>query len=488
MSYNWYEKHRLARSGFLYILMKSLIDVVRPFILPFLIFIVSSKRWVNGSSQYEILLLLIPAVIFIFTVIRYFTYRFYISDQSFIVESGLLSKKKINIPLHKISAIHIEQKLLHKPFNVAMLKIETAGSSKTEVNIPAIEWDKATRLKSTLLNQSESEITTTVSDEWGIISLSNTDILRYAVTTNHVNTFFIVLALLLTYFNRLRDLVGETRVRDIAVDFIYNRHSISFYVTLSVILLVLTLLYAIVINFLKYSNFHLSRKDQAYQYTTGLIDQRTNIIPFKKVQFVQSKANWLRKQFNVFQFTFKHAGGNASEERKKKSFTFPILQQVQLDLLFHSYYNFWKEGDGNRIHRTYVFRKFIPYLLVNMAITLFVVLRYEMYWLLYFSIPVLLFHLLECIMYVRRYRYYVNDEALQINSGAFGDTAILLCFKNIQSIEVSQTIFQRRSGLSNINIYTAAGPVIIPFVSALHAWSLKEWIMRKVIADKDGWL
>ena len=67
------------------------------------------------------------------------------------VRKGVLVRDKVNIPLDRVQAVHVEQNLLQRLFNVCGLKIDTAGSAGSELVIHALPWDDAHALRSRLL-------------------------------------------------------------------------------------------------------------------------------------------------------------------------------------------------------------------------------------------------------------------------------------------------------------------------------------------------
>ncbi len=93
----------------------------------------------------------LPVIILVRSLIDYFYFRFFIANDELVIRKGLISKKTITIPLQKIQAVHIEQNLLHQLAKVAKVKIDTAGSEKTEAVIDALEVPKAEAIERFLL-------------------------------------------------------------------------------------------------------------------------------------------------------------------------------------------------------------------------------------------------------------------------------------------------------------------------------------------------
>ena len=64
--------------------------------------------------------------------LRYFRFRYHITRTEIVIQSGILTRQHRSIPIERIQNIEIEQSLLPRLFGTAKVKIETAGSAKTE--------------------------------------------------------------------------------------------------------------------------------------------------------------------------------------------------------------------------------------------------------------------------------------------------------------------------------------------------------------------
>jgi len=73
-----------------------------------------------------------------------------------------------------------------------------------------------------------------------------------------------------------------------------------------------------------------------------------------------------------------------------------------------------------------------------------------------------------------RYKYSVTDERIEVKKGLFLITTSIIQIKRIQKIELSNGPIDRKFGLSNVNIYTAAGTVDIKFLSNKEARKISD--------------
>src|SRR6185369_16196082 len=121
--------------------------------------------------------------------------RFYIEHDELIIKKGFIRRKVITIPLQKIQSVHIEQTWLHQLADVVKVKIDTAGSEKTEAVIDAIKVNKAEQLKAFLLQAHQPALAEGITAlpaqvEAPVIHLSFGDLLKLGLSANHIQAFF----------------------------------------------------------------------------------------------------------------------------------------------------------------------------------------------------------------------------------------------------------------------------------------------------------
>lgn len=80
------------------------------------------------------------------------------------------------------------------------------------------------------------------------------------------------------------------------------------------------------------------------------------------------------------------------------------------------------------------------------------------------------------IIRYKRYKYLVTDEKVEVKKGLFLITRSIIQIKRIQKIELSNGPIDRLFGLSNVNIFTAAGVVDIKFLNNDEAENIVEQV------------
>ena len=101
--------------------------------------------FVNLGTKFRILSLgleewayILSAVFLVISYLQFLKFTFYIKGDNFVIEKGVLSQEKINVPFARIQTVNTHQNIIQRILGVVGLKIDTAGSIQNEIQIPAL--------------------------------------------------------------------------------------------------------------------------------------------------------------------------------------------------------------------------------------------------------------------------------------------------------------------------------------------------------------
>lgn len=489
---DWSLPQRQARAGLLIIAWKAIITIIKS-LWPALV-VLLFRQGKKDSDFLITLLIVIPVLILARSLVDFFYFRFYIQQDELIVKKGLISKKTITIPLARIQAVHIEQGLLHQALDVAKVRIDTAGSEKTEATIDALPVGKAEQLKSFLLREQESltgeSMVASQPVEVPVIRLSVSDILKLGISANHIQAFFIVLAFAFSAINNLEEVFGDRVIRTVKDSSSAIAASLVSLALVVAFILCISVVVSMVRIVLNYFDFTLSETTQGFKLRTGLINTRQNLVPFSKIQFISWEANWIRRKIGLYNLEFHLVTGDENEASKKRKVKVPVTQAATIGkLLLHYHTRLDQSAHSTHvIHTVYPFRRTLLVAIIPVAVLLLAA------WLTWWKVWMLL--LLLWIPYVfinawffrRNFRLLIAPDALEVKTGIWGREVKIIKWYKIQQIGLQQSIYQRQHALATMHLHTAGGAVDIPYIPLELANRIRNYALYEVERSAKPWM
>jgi putative membrane protein len=489
----WQEPQRQSGAALIIILYKAVWQMVRT-IWPILLLWVWRKSAAGNTDRYQWIALGISVFVLVPALLRFIFFRFYIQNGQLIIKQGAINKKTITLPLNKIQAIHIEQSFLLRLFNAAKISFDTPGSEKMEARIDAISMEKAAALRSYILDQAapataeagELPVLEPV-PERVVLQPGLKDLLKLSITNNHFEALGLLFGFALSLYDNLRDIVSyqltqwfEHLPQEMA------QSSAILIITLLLLLVFAAVVISTVRVFLQYFNYKVIQAGKGWKIGGGLISTQQRLIPFNKIQFLSWRANWLRKKINFYILHLNAAG--AEDVKKKLQISIPVTNAGFLPVIARPYYEMPDTAlPVYGIQKAFVYRRV---LLVAMPVTVVVcVLLYfavaNFFWLGLLLLPYFIFN--YWLVY-KKFEFKLTADALQINKGKLGVHTILLKWAKVQQVQVQQSLYQQRHQLASLCFITAAGNVLLPYITLAQAQQIKNYVLYKVESSNEGWL
>lgn len=421
----------------------------------------------NFLGFIAILLLINVRHIFLF-----FRFRVYVESGELIVLSGIFSKTITSIPINRIQSVHLVQTYLHQVTNTCQLKLETAGTENTELEVKAINKEKALALQTIL--QKIATHQKTIESDVNVIGLHLRDVLKLAFSENHIKTFLIIVAFA---FSRMEDLkqflgINATDIIDEQVEQVKFTSTILF--QLIIVVLGLTLIVSFIRVLLRYYGMQIKSTTKGFQMQWGFLHTQQKMLIQNKVQMISWNSNFLRRILGVNIFRFYMAGENIA--KADHHIQLPIMKAELLHQLIKPYQPILpsQHSFAYKVDSSYGWRETI---IVALPITLAISIAIYFWNPYYIIIPVtvLFYWAVSNIIKYRNYQFWYNAESIQIQKGVWGRENKVLNFTKIQHISFKTTPFLRGRNIATIIIHTAGDTVEIPFIPIEQAQYLVDW-------------
>jgi len=496
MRENFTEPRRQSIIAILLIIQKSLKVIVRqiwPFILIF---------FVGGSaSSYKGMILPVIIALSLFStfwaVLSYFKYYFYIQDDELIIEKGVLSKTKLNIPFDRIQTVNFQQNIIHQLFNVKKLEIDTAGSAGNEFSMEALPVDVADDLRDVILERKSQLVqadaitpekieNAVVETESLILDLSFIDLLKVGVSQNHFRSGGIILAGMVYFISQLSDLGLD--VEGEIGHYIDNGAfpGLTILVSLIVVFLIVSFLISLTRTVFTYYNLNLWRVGNKYKLEKGLFNRRETSAVDQKIQIVEWSNNPLKKIFNYFDVRLKQA--SSVQVRSKQSIVIPGCHPEHVEYLKSNWLGALDhqnlDPQGVSIH--FFIRKLMYRLLFAIILCVAVFKFYPSF----IIIPILLipYQIIYSWYSYKKKSFALNADVLYVGGGIFGDRHALMPLYKIQSVSMNQSPYESRRQLSTVRVMTASGSMIIPYIETDLATKIHDYLMYSIESSRKDWM
>jgi putative membrane protein len=339
-SFDWSQPQRQPMAALVIIVLKTAWDVIKR-LWPIILIILFRSRQSDesgGMDKYEIIAIIFAIATLIGGIFNYIFFRFYIQENDLVIKKGWLKKETILIPLQKIQAVQLEQPPLHQVLEVIKLKIDTAGSSKTEVTIEALGIHMAKELQlqlktpetidSTDLRTTEER---TQAELIPVHQLKLKDLLRLSLSSNHIETFFILLSFSFAIYENLRRVNME--LTSDAEGMVQATTSTALYLFIAIVLILVFIISTLRV-FLNFYDFSVFQSKDGFRIKSGLLNVKERLVKHRKTQYISWKANWIRKLMDLWIFKFHIAGG---EGGSKMNVQVPFSNNQTLSLLTDVY-------------------------------------------------------------------------------------------------------------------------------------------------------
>jgi len=497
MRVDFSQPRRQSIIAILLIIQKSLKIIVRQ-IWPFIIIF-----FVGGSaSSYKgmILPLIIALSLFstIWAVLSYFKYYFYIKDDELIIEKGVLSKTKLNIPFDRIQTVNFQQNIIHQIFNVKKLDIDTAGSAGNEFSMEALSVDVADDLRDLILErksqltQSNTEepidtpISPIIEPQSLILDLSIIDLLKVGVSQNHFRSGGIIIAAFIYFISQLSDLGLDVESK--VENYIDNGAfpGLTILVSLLVLFLIVSFLISLIRTVFTYFNLNLWRVGNKYKLEKGLFTRRETSAVDQKIQIVEWSNNPLKKIFNYFDVRLKQA--SSVQVRTSQSIVIPGCHPEHVDYLKSNWLG--ELDDDNLDPQGISIHYFIRKLMYRLLFAILVCVAVYTYYPAFILLPILLipYQIIYSWLSFKKKSFALNDDVLYVGGGIFGDRHALMPLYKIQSVSIHQSPYQSRRDLSTVKVMTASGSMVIPYIATRLACTIHDYLLYSIESSRKDWM
>ncbi|NQU51842.1 MAG: PH domain-containing protein [Bacteroidetes bacterium] len=485
---------RQSIKGLALIFIQGLRQSIRMF-WPMVLILVFQKEIFENKMVWGIIGIAIFILLIIHSILFYLNFYFYVTNGEFILKKGYLRKKILTIPLDRIQSVNTKQNLLQQLLNVVTLEIDTAGTVGKELKIHALEKPFATELQNQLRSgkakklAGETDTQVEINDvtEKLILKLTPIDLLKIGISQNHLRTGLIILAFGFQIFQKIQD-IYEEKAEEYSSELVnyMSNSNWALLIFLIIFFLIISILYSLVSTAIKYFDFKLLKKEDAYRVESGLVNKRNVIIPLNKVQELNWETGPIKKQFGIYNLVFKQAV--SGQNRRQQLVDAPGCLTEHLELLKNDLFGKDELSEMPKIHsdRYYFRRLWILYGWIPVILATPFLFSNWRFWIGVF-VWLIISGAYGFLILNKRY-FRINGKQIRISKGAISHKWKQMELFKIQAVEFRQTIFQKRRSLASLHLMNASGTMTIPYINELMAKQIYDYLLYHTEISEKRWM
>ena len=474
----------------------TLIGQLKQFALPLLILLFTGK-----GSNTDLWGLFGVGALMVWSVAQYFTYRYRIESDGVVIRSGIFQRSARHIPFARIQNVSLHQSLLHRLFNVAEVRLESAGAAKPEGQMRVLRLDAAHELEQQIRARgaATAAASATASMPAGahselLLALPASEVIRLGLINNRgmlvVGGMFAVLAQ--SGDNLIGEIfkaVGQWFSGQASAMHLSLLAAVAAAIFLLLALLLLLRLLSVAIALLQFHGFRLSESEGRLSVERGLLTRLRSSVPRHRIQAYSLSEGLLHRFFHRQSLRVDTAVTEAANESRSMRDLAPIASPETMDGLLDRLLpgHAWPISDWQPLHPRAWRRKFVPpVIIVLIATTALCYFRGLPALGLLALLPLLYW---RAVVWARHSAYSVSHGLVAFRGGWLSRHWRFAEIRKLQALEFMQSPFDRRHGMATLRFDTAGAGAMepslaIPYLPEAEARRLYESLSQSLGAAR----
>jgi putative membrane protein len=323
----------------------SFIKQLKELIIPFVAIGVLGRGEKSSFWEYMPLIAIAVTLVFVLAagIIKWLRFTYRLEDGELKMEYGLFVKKKRYIPFDRIQSLNFSEGILHRPFGLVKVKVETAGSTDTqqaEAELTAIpkeeakelediiyrEKNKGKSVQNTSQEESPAEDIKEVKQEAKVLyKMSVKDILIMASTSGGIG---VIISGVLIFLSQFGEFIPYEAIFNELEEFV--RSGILFVSVMVFAGLLVAWILSIGWTLIVYADFTVRLKDENIIITRGLLEKKQITIPLNRIQGIRIVENIIRQPLGFATIQIESAGGSVLDKDSKDIKLIPLISKREV--------------------------------------------------------------------------------------------------------------------------------------------------------------
>ncbi|KAB2442503.1 PH domain-containing protein [Bacillus luti] len=465
---------------------------IRDFV-PLIIFMFS----LNGKFPFWYL---IPAAFGLLTIFSAFEKWYYttywVENNVLHVKQGLFVKKESYLNKERVQTINTSSNVLYQMLGLKKIQIETAGGGDdAEVSLAGITEDEAKELIS-LLNEPTPEVKAEETLDEAVEHAVEKEIVteekqatEYKLTWKEIllasitsGQFGLLFSLIFFVYNQVDEYIPKW-IKNSVESYVMD-HDIYGWIYMVAILLVVSWIISTIGYALKHGDFTVNRRNDEVRISQGLLEKKELVLKLHRIQGITIKESILRQPFGYCAVQVEVIQSKGLGDEKEKVTLHPIIRKDRVQqLLTHLQLPY--ELNANIISlpkaalRRYLIDSFIFFAMLAIPLT-GISIYFEKYFIMWALIPLAILIFILGYATFKTNGYSVNGEQITLVYRSLGKYTGLVRRRHVQSMEKTQSYFQRRADLCTYKFSSASSSYKIEHTRVEDAERMQDWYKKRI--------
>ncbi|WP_050180154.1 PH domain-containing protein [Domibacillus robiginosus] len=386
-------------------MLLSIVRTVRHAFFPALFFFVfhpaEESSWIYWG---RIGFLAFIAVSIVWTVLKWWMFRYEFREHALYVYEGLFVKSERHVPFSRIQNAQRNTSFPHRLLGLTALSLETGGE-EASLKLEAVTKREADRVEAMVKGEEEPD------ERILHFQATNRELLKASFTSF---SFFLIIPLLASLYFTVDDFLSLGGFTKKAVDYVAG--SLWLLVPISAGLVILGIAAGIIITYLQYGNSAIMSDEKRIYLKKGLLNETFFTITREKVQAVKWKQSFVKKWFGLVEVELISAGDTGEEELETNSL-YPFLPEKDAQKMIKELLPQYElKNEMQKLPAASLWIKLLRPSYIWIIATAVLLWQLPAYW---YASPVLLFWILLLRwLAFKQARYTINGDFIQLKTGS----------------------------------------------------------------------
>ncbi len=426
----------------------------------------------------------------VFALVYYLRFHFYISSDALIVERGIFQRERLQIPFDRIQAVQLFQGPVQQVFGLTGLRVDTAGSSGSELELVAIRKSEATVLQQFLNSKmtpesgpetegpSEEVVAKQDSSGLPLVSLDMSSLIKVGLSQNHFKNAFLGLAVFMSLFQGAEEQVSQwLDGLPILVLSAVGLTSVLLFIPGLVVMGIIGVITSLGSVLLRYWKLDSTLGKDGLKLQMGLLRRNAFEVPFDKIHLTEWKSNWIRRLLGYETVRIRQAQAEGSGGLRV---FIPAMEPVHREAMEAALY---PDLDGqNTVFDVTPARRLRWILLAIASVPTLLLLIDPGFGNSAMAVAWLMFVFWTTGRRYQAYRLRVYMDCVVMEKGWFWQSRTVLKMSQLQGVEWNRNALLERRKIGHLVFHTAAGACRFDYIQRDQAAHIRDFALNQLHA------